>query len=96
MSGNEKVYDIQFNICELMTKWCLTSNYNECYKIYKEANWWGIFLGDFTKAILKINNIAFQLEKVFTKLEKIEIVHTLKQIPKLTLKGVTTNESIYI
>ena len=56
----------------------------------------GYIFRDFSKAILKINNIAYQLEKVFTKLEKIDIVHNLKQIPKLTLKAVTTNESIYI
>ena len=65
-------------------------------KFITKQNGGGIFLGDFSKAILKINNIAYQLEKVFTKLEKIDIVHNLKQIPKLTLKAVTTNESIYI
>lgn len=96
MSGNENKYNIQFNICEIVSKWCDANTYNECHKIYKEAHWWGIFLGDFSKAILKINNIAYQLEKVFTKLEKIDIVHNLKEIPKLTLKAVTTNESIYI
>jgi hypothetical protein len=40
-----------------------------------------IFLGEFVKAILKINNITAELEKV---------------VPQLTLKYVATNQSLYI
>ena len=59
MSCYENKYNIQYNICELVLKWCKANTYNECHKVYNEAKWWGIFLGDFSKAILKINNIAY-------------------------------------
>ena len=53
MSGNENKYNIQYNICELVSKWCNANTYNECHKVYNEAKWWGIFLGIFQKPYLK-------------------------------------------
>ena len=39
-----KNYEIQFNVCEIMYKWCNASNENECSKIFEELEYWDIFL----------------------------------------------------
>jgi len=91
-----KNYEIQFNVCEIVYKWCNASNENECSKIFQELEYWGIFLGDFVKAILKINNMVNELEKVAELTENVKLLSLLQQIPKLTLKSVVTNNSLYL
>ena len=91
-----KNYEIQFNVCEIVYKWCNASNENECSKIFEELEYWDIFLGDFVKAILKINNMVNELEKVAELTENVKLLSLLQQIPKLTLKSVVTNNSLYL
>jgi hypothetical protein len=55
-----------------------------------------IFLGEFVKAILKINNIASEMEKIAELLGDMNFLSVLKQIPQLTLKYVATNQSLYV
>jgi hypothetical protein len=55
-----------------------------------------IFLGEFVKAILKINNISLEMEKIAEFLGDIEMLNKLKKIPELTLKYVATNQSLYV
>ena len=91
-----KNYEIQFNICEIVYKWCNASTENECIKIFQELEYWGIFLGDFVKAILKINNMVNELEKVAEITENMKLLSLLQEIPKITLKSVVTNNSLYL
>ena len=62
----------------------------------KEVEYWGISLGDFIKAIHKINSIAKEMEKVAILLEDLDFLSTIKNIPKILLKYVITNDSMYI
>ena len=55
-----------------------------------------IFLGEFVKAILKINNIAAEFEKVCELLQNLNLLQKIKNIPNLTLKYIVTNQSLYI
>jgi hypothetical protein len=55
-----------------------------------------IFLGDFVKALLKINNISAEFEKIAEMTGNITFLNTLKQIPVITLKYVVTNQSLYV
>ena len=55
-----------------------------------------IFLGEFVKALLKINNITSEMEKVAEFIGDIELLSILKQVPQITLKYVATNQSLYI
>ena len=91
-----KNYEIQFNICEIVYKWCNAYTENECIKIFQELEYWGIFLGDFVKAILKINNMVNELEKVAEITENMKLLSLLQEIPKITLKSVVTNNSLYL
>ena len=56
----------------------------------------GIFLGDFIKAILKINNVASELEKVAEVTNNTELLEKLQHIPDNTLKYVANKQSLYI
>ena len=55
-----------------------------------------IFLGEFVKALLKINNIANEMEKIAELTGNISFLSKLKEIPVLTLKYVVTNQSLYV
>ena len=55
-----------------------------------------IFLGEFVKSILKINNIAKEFEKICELLQNLPLLQKIKEIPQLTLKYVATNQSLYI
>lgn len=89
-------YDMHFNMAELIFKWCKCNNEGECLKIINEAKTYEISLGDFVKAVLKINNIGIELEKVAIVQENLSLLHKLKCIPDLTLKSCITNQSLYL
>jgi hypothetical protein len=55
-----------------------------------------IFLGEFVKALLKINTISCELEKVAEMIGNIELLSKLREIPQLTLKYIATNQSLYV
>ena len=53
-------------------------------------------MGEFIKAILKINNIANEFEKVCLIQPNLELLEKLRKIPELTLKSVATAQSLYL
>ena len=56
----------------------------------------GIFLGEFVKALLKINNVALELSAIAEQMGDIALLAVLKAIPEATLKFVVTNQSLYV
>ena len=90
-------YEINFDIQTEILDWCACESEEECKKIIdtvkREKN---ISLGDFVKAILKINNIAKEMEKICELKNNIVLLEKIKQIPVLTLKYVVTNQSLYL
>ena len=90
-------YTIHFDLIEYVMEWSLCSNYEECNALIKkielEKN---IFLGEFVKAILKINNISNEMEKIAELLHDIPFLSKLREIKYLTLKYVVTNQSLYV
>ena len=80
-----------------MINWFNANDESECLSIIQNAkNDKDIFLGDFIKALLKINNIVKEMEKVAVLLNNIELVEKLKNIEENTLKFVVSNQSLYI
>ena len=55
-----------------------------------------ILLGDFVKAIMKINNIVEQFMFICEETNDLEFLTVLKQVPEQTLKFIVTNQSLYI
>jgi len=56
----------------------------------------GVFLGEFIKALLKINNIASEMEGIAEAVGEIAFLSSLREIQFQTLKYVATNQSLYI
>ena len=89
-------FDMHYNMAELAYKWCSVNDNESCMKVLKEAKMYDISLGDFVKAILKINNIIQELEKAAIIQENLDLLEKLKMIPELTLKSCITNQSLYL
>jgi len=88
---------LHFDIIEYAREWCECENVESCKDLLqKMGEEKQIFLGDFSKALLKINNIACELEKVCELTGNIELMGKLREIPGKTLKYVVTNQSLYI
>jgi superfamily II RNA helicase len=90
-------YSIHFDLIDYLIHWCECESEIECkivlQKLGEEKD---IFLGEFVKAILKINNIVSEMEKVAELMGDIELLKTLKEIPLCTMKFVATNQSLYV
>jgi superfamily II RNA helicase len=90
-------YSMHFDLIDYVIHWCECENENECKKIVQQILVEkDIFLGEFVKAILKINNITSEMEKIAELLGDMEFLFILKQVPQLTLKYVATNQSLYV
>ena len=90
-------YNIHYDLIDYVVEWANCANEADCRvlldRIGTEKE---IFLGEFVKALLKINNIASEIERVAELMGDVEFLHKLKQIPELTLKFVATNQSLYV
>ena len=90
-------YSIHFDLIDYSIKWCEAENDVDCKRLLNEIGEnKEIFLGEFIKAILKINNITSEMEKVAELIGDLEFLSVLKQVPQLTLKFVATNQSLYV
>jgi len=90
-------YAMHFDLVDYVMQWCDCNNDAECKLLLQQISFdKDIFLGEFIKAIFKINNIASEMETVAEQFGDMMFLSTLKQIPILTLKYVATNQSLYI
>ena len=90
-------YSIHFDLLDYVIEWCDCDSIEECkFLLQTLENEKGIFLGEFVKALLKINNISNEMEKVAELTRNIQFLSKLKEIPILTLKYVVTNQSLYV
>jgi superfamily II RNA helicase len=94
-SGSD--YNIHYDLLRYTIKWCEAQSVEECklllQKIGEEKE---IFLGEFVKALLKINNISAEMEMIAELTGNIAFLSKLKEIPIMTLKYVVTNQSLYV
>ena len=88
-------YNKHFDIVNESMDWCKSTNYDDCYEIIKLLENKRIFLGEFCKALLKINNIANELIKLSKFITNIELENKLSQLTDLTIKLVVCNQSLY-
>ena len=90
-------YNIHYDLIDYVIQWCNCDCAPECKFILQNLeSEKTIFLGEFVKAILKINNMASEMEKIAESVGDIALLHKLKEIPVLTLKFVATNQSLYV
>jgi superfamily II RNA helicase len=90
-------YTIHFDLIHYIMDWADAETEEECkYILQTISAEKDIFLGEFVKAILKINNISAELERVAETQGDLELLQKLQQIPIKTLKFVATNQSLYV
>jgi|LakMenEpi03Aug12_release.lakeMendotaPanAssembly.Ray.scaffolds.fasta_scaffold44887_5 superfamily II RNA helicase len=90
-------YSIHFDLLDYVIEWCDCDSIEECkFLLQTLQNEKGIFLGEFVKALLKINNISCEMEKVAELTGNIQFLSKLREIPTMTLKYVVTNQSLYV
>lgn len=90
-------YTMHYDLLNYLEEWTSCQDVETCklllQKIGSEKE---IFLGEFVKALLKINNISCEMEKIAELTGNIEFLSKLKEIPGMTLKYVVTNQSLYV
>lgn len=90
-------YNMHYDLMHYLEEWVEAQSEQECKMILQRAEEEkDIFLGDFVKALLKINNIVFEMESIAQMIENIPFLHELNKIRSLTLKYVVTNQSLYV
>ena len=90
-------YDTHFDLLNYVEKWCDCENVEECKEVLQGLGCEKeIFLGEFVKALLKINNISSEFEKIAEMTGNIAFLSKLREIPNMTLKYVVTNQSLYV
>ena len=90
-------YNIHYDLLEYVEQWTQCEDVETCKLLLQRlAEEKGIFLGEFVKALLKINNISCEMEKIAEMTGNIEFLSKLREIPNLTLKFVVTNQSLYV
>lgn len=89
-------YQYQYNIYDAIYEWCGAKTEAETRAILAELEKYGIFAGEFVKAILKVQNIVRELSEASELIEDLELKETLSKIPELLLKFIATNQSLYV
>ena len=98
----EEFQDLQdstmhYDLLPYMEKWTQCENTEECKHLLQTLQQEkDICVGDFVKAILKINNISTEFETVAEMMGDYHFLSSLKQIPEMTLKYIATNQSLYV
>ena len=101
----EKFQDMQdsssssmhYDLLPYMEQWIQCENVEECKHVLQTMQQEkDICVGDFVKAILKINNISAEFETVAEMLGDYQFLSLLKEIHSMTLKYIATNQSLYV
>jgi superfamily II RNA helicase len=90
-------YKLHYDLLNYISEWIECIDEKKCKlflaRLEQEK---GIFLGEFVKAVLKINNISAEMEKLAELNEDIEFLSKLREISGMTMKYVATNQSLYV
>lgn len=90
-------YGFHYDLLPYVEKWCACESADACKQTLQDiAREKGVFLGEFVKALLKINNIASEFQKIAEMRGDVQFLSRLNELPSLTLKFVVTNQSLYV
>ncbi len=90
-------YEISYDIIHHVAEWCKSTNIGECRHVLETLEQdTDIGVGEFVKVLIKINNIASELERAAEFIGNMSLVGHMKEIPTMTLKYVATNQSLYV
>jgi hypothetical protein len=78
-------------------KWCDATNETDCKLVIQEMQKnTTVFVGEFVKALLKVNAVALEFERICETTQNIALLEKLRMIPSLTLKYIATTQSLYL
>jgi len=86
------VFQMVFDFIDVAMEWCDCEDESSCKRLLQRNR---VFLGDFVKGMIKIVNIAREVEKVALFLES-PLLETVSNIPNKVLKYMVNNQSLYI
>lgn len=90
-------YTIHYDLLNYVEEWINANDVESCkFLLQKIGSEKEIFLGEFVKALLKINNISSEIEKIAEITGNVAFLSKLREIPNMTLKYVVTNQSLYV
>lgn len=89
-------YEIQYNIMEYVRKWMEAETEEECKWVLQTIGEKDIFLGEFTKSLLKIIAITNEIYCAADKIEDYVLSKKVLSISTKLQKYIVTNQSLYI
>ena len=89
-------YEIQYDLCEIIQDWVNAENEEQCKQIYGRLLSQDIFIEEFIKAILKINSIVKEFEKLCLEENHLTLASKIKEIPQLLVKSIVNDQSLYL
>jgi len=95
---DESSYRIHYDLQSPLVEWCNAETEDAARVVLEDIARRAIFLGEFSKAVLKINSIGVELQKVCELMDppRLELKQTLARLPSCTLKYVISNQSLYV
>lgn len=89
--------ELNYDVMEYIIEWIKITEEQQCHAlIRKMACESEIFLGEFIKTIIKINNITEEMKKVAEYFQQLEFLNKLCGVSGKILKFVATNQSLYV
>jgi superfamily II RNA helicase len=90
-------YEMHIDLIDYVEEWWNAEDEPDCKRVLQKlGEEKSVSLGEFVKALLKINNIVDELTKVAEINGNIALLNKLQRIPNQILKFVATNQSLYI
>ena len=92
-----EAYEINFSGMKAVMQWCNADSETACKAAIAQISIdTGAGIGAFTKALLKICNIAAEIQKGGDATGRLGLAETASKVPELLLKYVATAQSLYI
>ena len=90
-------YDICYDLLPYVLFWCESNDEETCKKIIQQVKTeTGLFIGEFVKALLKVNAVAMEFERVCEATGNMLLLEKIRKIPQMTLKYIATSQSLYL
>jgi superfamily II RNA helicase len=90
-------YDICYDLLPYVLLWCESKDEGTCKEIIQQVKTeTGLFIGEFVKALLKVNAVAMEFERVCEATGNMLLLEKIRKIPQMTLKYIATSQSLYL
>ena len=90
-------YEMYYDLLPYVMQWCASDDEMACKEIIQNMKQQtGLFIGEFVKALLKVNAVALEFARIAELTLNMALLEKMRQIPSLTLKYIATSQSLYL